>query len=207
MEEKVEEIEKIDNNDKNNKSEQIKQKKTNKLKKDIDFKWILQVFIMSFSFGALFSIISEIVLNDANIVVVILVITVLLFINIVFDIIGMAFASAKLEPILAMASRKVRGAKKSIKLLKNANKVSSFCQDIMGDICGIVSGAAGTTAVVVIAGDASTTTILIVSTIISGLIASLTIAGKATTKKLAMNNSTNIVIFVGKILSAFKKDK
>jgi CBS domain containing-hemolysin-like protein len=119
----------------------------------------------------------------------------------------MAFASAKEEPFLAMASKKVKGAKKAIKLLKNANKVSSFCQDIMGDICGIISGAAGTTAVVVIAGNADATTLLIVSTIISGLIAALTIAGKAATKKIAMKNSTPIIIFVGRILSGFTKDK
>ena len=189
------------------KTDVVKNKKVKKIKKDIDVKWILTVFIMSFALGAIFSIISELVLDNANLIIVILVITVLLFINIVFDIIGMAFASAKTEPILAMASRKVKGAKKAIKMLKNANKVSSFCQDIMGDICGIVSGAAGTTAVVVIAGNADATTILLVSTIISGLIASLTIAGKATTKKMAMNNSTNIVLFVGRILSIFKKEQ
>jgi len=184
-----------------------KNKQKNKKKNIIDVKWVLQVFLISFSVGAIFSVISEIVLSDANIIIVILVITILLFINIVFDIIGMAFASAKEEPFLAMASKKVKGAKKAIKLLKNANKVSSFCQDIMGDICGIISGAAGTTAVVVIAGNSDATTLLITSTIISGLIAALTIAGKAATKKIAMKNSTPIVIFVGRVLSGLKKEK
>lgn len=184
-----------------------KNKKNKKNHSKIDFKWVFCVFIISFSLGATFSILSELLLSDVSIFAVILVITILLFINILFDCIGLAFATAKPEPFLAMASKNIWGAKKAVKLLKNSNKVSSFCQDIMGDICGIISGSAGATAVIVVAGNSDVYTILIVSAIISGVIASLTIAGKAATKKIAMNNSTSIVMLVSKLLSKKEKSK
>ena len=44
-----------------------------------------------------------------------------------------------------MASRKVKGASVAVKLKKSADKTSSFCCDVIGDICGVISGAAGTT--------------------------------------------------------------
>lgn len=191
----------------NSENQPPKSKKIKKNHSKIDFKWVFYVFLMSFSLGATFSILSELLLEDASILAVIIVLTSLLFINIIFDCIGLAFATAKPEPFLAMASKNVWGAKKAVKLLKNSNKVSSFCQDIMGDICGIISGAAGATAVVVIAGNADVTTVLIVSAIISGVIASTTIAGKAATKKIAMNSSTSIVMLVSRILSRKEKTK
>ena len=43
----------------------------------------------------------------------------------------------------AMSSKKIKGAKKAVSFKKNADKVSSFCNDVIGDICGIISGSAG----------------------------------------------------------------
>ena len=42
-----------------------------------------------------------------------------------------------------MAAHKEKGAKEALKLLRNADRVSSVCNDVVGDICGIVSGATG----------------------------------------------------------------
>ena len=41
-----------------------------------------------------------------------------------------------------MNSRKVKGANVAVKFKKNAEKVSSFCCDVIGDICGVISGGA-----------------------------------------------------------------
>ena len=43
--------------------------------------------------------------------------------------------------------------------------------------------------------------------IISAVVASLTIGGKAIGKGIAQSNSTKIVGFVGKVLRVFKKEK
>ena len=44
-----------------------------------------------------------------------------------------------------MASKKVPGAKQAIWLVKNADAVANFCNDVVGDVAGAVTGAAGAT--------------------------------------------------------------
>ncbi len=65
--------------------------------------------------------------------------------NIFFDIIGIAVTTAKEMPFHAMAANKVEEAKYAIKLVKNASQVSNFCNDVIGDISGIISGSLGAT--------------------------------------------------------------
>ncbi|WDC83794.1 hypothetical protein PL321_14940 [Caloramator sp. mosi_1] len=67
----------------------------------------------------------------------------IIFVGIIFDIIGVAVTAAEEAPFHSLASRKVKGAKTAVKLIRNADKVSNFCNDVIGDICGVVSGAAG----------------------------------------------------------------
>ncbi len=102
-----------------------------------------------------------------------------------------------------MASRKYYGAKQSIKLIRNANKVSSFCNDVVGDICAVISGTA--IAVIILrisySMDASQTAVL--GLIASGFVAALTIGGKALGKTIAIQNSNYIVYRVGVVLQLF----
>ncbi len=44
-----------------------------------------------------------------------------------------------------MAAKKVPGAAECIMLLRHADRVASICNDVIGDICGVVSGAAAAT--------------------------------------------------------------
>ena len=74
-----------------------------------------------------------------------LILLAIILIGIIFDIIGMAVATADEKPFHSMASRKVAGASDAIKLLRNAERVSSICNDVVGDICGVVSGSASAT--------------------------------------------------------------
>ena len=68
--------------------------------------------------------------------------------GILFDIIGVAVTAADPRPFHSMAAHKEPGAKEALMLLRNAGRVSSVCNDVVGDICGIVSGT--TTAVIVV---------------------------------------------------------
>ena len=63
--------------------------------------------------------------------------------GIVFDMIGIAAASGTEREFHSMAAHKVRGAREAVWMLRNAEKVSSICNDVVGDICGIISGATG----------------------------------------------------------------
>ena len=101
-----------------------------------------------------------------------------------------------------MASQKVKGAKMAIKLKQNADKVSSFCNDVVGDICGIISGSTGSVIAIKIALLLNINTLLI-TLIIMGIISTLTIGGKAVGKGLAIKKSNIILFRFAKVLTLF----
>ena len=76
--------------------------------------------------------------------------------------------------------------------------VANICCDVVGDICGIVSGALGATLVVVI-GD-SLMNIVLLSALMSGLVSALTVGGKAIMKGIAIQNADKIMGMVGILL-------
>lgn len=99
------------------------------------------------------------------------------------------------------------GSKEAVRLIRNADIVSNFCNDVVGDICGIVSGAAGAAIVVRITSTGFTQTqIIAFSIIITGIISTLTIGGKALGKGLAINNSKTVVYNVGLFLYKLKQN-
>lgn len=124
--------------------------------------------------------------------------------GIIFDMIGVAVTASDEEPLHAMNSKKIKGANKAVNFKKNADKVSSFCNDVIGDICGIISGSAG----VVITTNISkifNVNIFYIGLLITAIIASLTIGGKAYFKKIAIANSHQIVYKAAKIIAIFER--
>ena len=155
-----------------------------------------------------FSILSEFALSGAGIAIAIVVIVVFIMIAILTDMIGVAVTAASIEPFRAMAAKKVRGAKESIKLIQNADRVSSVISDVVGDICGILSGAAGATvAASIIFSPSSSFIEILIASLVSAVIASLTIFGKAFCKKYAISHSEKIVLILGKFVSLFHFQK
>lgn len=166
------------------------------MKSKQNIKWILLITSLTFVISMIFSYLSETILKKSNIVIELLVLLTVILIGIIFDMIGVAVTTCAEYPFHAMASRKIKGAKTAIKLIKNKDKVSSFCNDVIGDICGIVSGTAGVIIATSIAKDS-----IICSLLVTATISSLTIGGKALGKKVAVNKSENITRIVSKILS------
>ena len=158
--------------------------------------WILLITSLTFVISMIFSYLSETILKKSNFAIELLVLLTVILIGIIFDMIGVAVTTCAEHPFHAMASRKIKGAKTAIKLIKNKDKVSSFCNDVIGDICGIVSGTAGVIIATSIAKDS-----IICSLLVTATISSLTIGGKALGKKVAVNKSENITRIVSKILS------
>ena len=68
---------------------------------------------------------------------------VLISIGVITDVIGTAVTSADEQPFIAMASKRIRGAKQALQLIRKAERVSSLLNDVVGDIVGVVSGSAG----------------------------------------------------------------
>ena len=136
-------------------------------------------------------------------VCLIVILLVIIFIGILFDIIGVAVTSADEKPFHSMAARKVPGAQASIRLLRNAERVSSICNDVVGDICGVVSGSASATIAAQVLRNFEFTVESVIPLIMSALVAGLTVGGKAIGKTVAINSCTDIVHSVGRVLWFF----
>jgi len=164
--------------------------------------WTYKVFFITFLLAALFSVITNLFTN-VGIIILAIVITLVILVGIAFDMVGVATLTSKEKNFHARASKKQKGAKESITLLKNASVVASFCNDVIGDICGIVSGGLGTTLAIAIATKYNLNMIW-VTTILAAFISALTVGGKALGKNVAIKNSDNIIFFVGKLKSMLK---
>ena len=175
-------------------------------KKKNNTKWLITITILAFTISFVFSLVSEITLSNVNLILGILILITFIALGIVFDMVGVAVTSGTESPLNAMSSKKIKGAKKAVSFKKNADKVSSFCNDVIGDICGIISGSAGVTITATISKTYNLD-IFWVGLIITAIIASLTIGGKAVSKSIAMINSNKIVYLTAKVISVFEKKK
>lgn len=168
------------------------------------FRWPLIVLFVSLILSFSFSLLSELALNGANLIIAIAVIVVFMFISVITDIIGVAVTASSEEPFRAMASRKIKGAKEGIILINNADKVASIIADILGDICGILSGAAGAVVTAkLISGVTEEITAIFIASIVSAVIAGIIIFGKAMGKRIALDNCDKIVLLLGKLVYIF----
>ena len=168
--------------------------------------WGLGVLVLSFVLTVLFSFLTEVSVKDSPLYICIIVLVVLLVVNIVCDVLANAIISCNPEAFHAMASKKIKGAKRAVSFCRNATKLSSIFADVIGDICGIVSGAAGT-ALIVHFAVSGTIYVLIASIGVSAVIGALTVGGKAIFKHFAIKYNKQIVFGFAKFTTVFKKEK
>ena len=168
--------------------------------------WIIKVFVLTFIMSIVFSYITNIVSMKTNIIINGIIIITVIAIGILFDMIGTSALTAKEATFHAMASKKIKGASSAVKLIRNKIKVSSICNDIIGDICGIISGGLGAVLAIGIANYFHIN-IALITIIISATISSLTVGGKAYFKRIAIKNCDQILFNFSKIISIFIKTK
>ena len=180
---------------------QLKRKKKKEL---VNYNWIIKITLLTFFISLTFSSISEFVIPNVNLIIGIILVIIFIFLGIIFDMIGVSVTSADEKPFHSMTSRRVKGADVAVLFKKNADKVSSFCNDVVGDICGIVSGSTGSIIALNIASKLEIDK-FIVTLLITALIASLTIGGKALGKSFAINKSNVILYKFSKFVSCFYK--
>lgn len=161
--------------------------------------WALKVAILSFVLSIIFSYISNTAVSNLPIIPAILILIIVIFIGIIFDIIGVAVTVADESEFHAKATKKVKGAKESIKLIKNASEVSNICADVIGDICGVLSGAISATITLKITSEFNIPANI--QFFISAFVASITISGKALGKNVARKYATQILSVLGKIIN------
>ncbi|MFO7952382.1 MAG: hypothetical protein R6U91_06215 [Bacillota bacterium] len=170
-------------------------------------RWILFISIWTFILAVLLGLVSHYFLDKIESITSSFII--LLFVaslGIIFDLIGTAAAAANIAPLNAKASRKVSGAKLGVNIVKNAERVATFCNDVAGDISGIISGTLVTTIVLKMVimipyGQAE----FFVGVLLTALIAAITVGGKALGKIVAINYSTEVILLVGFIVTKLQK--
>ena len=184
-----------------------KAEKDKKSKKDSGrARWAVQVFCISVVLSGALSFASGEVLEGAGLALAFAVLAAFIVLGIVFDIIGVAVKAADEKTFHSMAAHRTPGAKEALGLIRQASKVSSFCNDVVGDICGIISGSTAAVIVVRLQSAFSLRSALI-SLAVTALVSGLTIGGKAMGKAFAIDKSTAVLQLVGRALHLFSGKK
>lgn len=166
--------------------------------------WTIKITVISFFLSMFISVVTNLMLENVGLALAFLVLGVVVSIGIIFDIIGMSVTSVTEAPFHSMSTRGVKGSKEAIILIRNAEKVSNFCNDVIGDIVGIISGGLVTAIATLIASMWHDVRMMIVNIILAGIVAAVTIGGKAFGKGIALNNGKDIIFFTGRMIYLFK---
>lgn len=167
-------------------------------------KWIYTITLATFLITLVVSTVTDTLMSQAGLLVATLVVLIIIFTGIVFDTIGTAVAAGNPKPFHGMAAAKVPSAKYSLMLLNNASRVSNFFNDVIGDIAGVISGAGSAVIVIkIMALDMPFLSKTYLSVLLSCVVASLTVGGKALGKDVAINYSKEIVHFTGRVICFF----
>ncbi|MFC4558766.1 hypothetical protein ACFO3D_11140 [Virgibacillus kekensis] len=178
------------------------------IRKSLRFSLIIAV--ITFVLAAIFSIVSSSILGEVVWSVGLIIVFIIVLIGVIFDMLGIASTAADEAPFHAMAAEKVSGAKESVIIIRNADKFASFCNDVIGDISGIVSGTASAIVILQIANilgaDEGSAVQITLSVVLTSFVAALTVGGKAIGKYFAINASTSIIFFAGKTIAFLERN-
>lgn len=165
-------------------------------------RWSIFISVVTFILAFLFTVVSTALLEGVDWAIGMIIVVLLVCNGIFFDILGLAAAAASEVPFHGMASERVKGSKQAIYVVRNADRFSNFCNDVIGDISSVISGAAGAAVVaklVLSSGDGSEWLSAMVSVVFTAMVSALTVGGKAMGKSFAIHYSTGIVLFIGKV--------
>ena len=85
--------------------------------------WPLYALIITLFLSFVFSLLSELILGNTNLVIAYVLIIIIILISIFFDMIGTAATACDIEPCFSMWAPKLNGAKMAVKIFKNSEKV------------------------------------------------------------------------------------
>lgn len=162
----------------------------------------LIVAFFTFFIALLVGIGSEMLLKAINeVLVAVILLLLVVFLGIFFDIIGTAATATDVAHFNARAAKRMFGARQAVRIAQNADVVANYCNDVIGDIAGTLSGAMGAGIVFYLLGRFSFLNAVLTGAVMTSLIASLTVGGKAIGKNIAINYANNIIFRVAIILA------
>ena len=166
-------------------------------------RWVITIFVITLFVSGAISLLSAELLSHSGMAAAFAILFVIVLVGILFDVVGVAVTSADERPFHSMAARKVPGAQEAISLLRNAERVGSICNDVVGDICGVRSGSASAVIASKVIAHFTFSWPNLVSLLMSAVVAATTVGGKAIGKTYAIKSCTAIVHRVGRIIGAW----
>lgn len=184
-----------------------KKYKFKKQKKKISWVYIVTITLSTFIIAVFMQSATQILIENISILYAFIALVFVVLIGIVADILGVAVTTADETPFHAMAADKVKGAKETIALIKNAEKVSNIANDVIGDVCSVISGGVASfiVAELILIGISNNSYFLSIA--LTGLVSAITVGGKALGKFIAITSCNNIVFAAGRTASFFKFTK
>lgn len=168
------------------------------------FRRAIRVGLVVFFSAMLISYLSQTAVSRLSLFLAFPLLFLIILTGILFDAIGTAVTAADETPFHARGAKKVPGARQAINLIRNADKVANFSNDIVGDIAGTLSGATSTIIAFKI-GESLGSGGPLPGIIAVGFVAALTVGGKAGGKAWAIRQANTIIFEVGRALNTFEQ--
>lgn len=165
--------------------------------------WAVKIVVLTFILSLISSVLSQVAVGGSDILIATMLLIFMVITSIIFDVIGVSVTSCSLCRISA-ADDDDEVTVTARMLIDNAEKVNNLCADVIGDICGVMSGACGASIVAAIS-EATGADVFLPSILVSAVIASVTVGGKAFCKKIAVVNSESIVLFAARRIRSVVK--
>jgi hypothetical protein len=131
--------------------------------------------------------------------------------GVISDGLGVASARAKEGPLLSMASRRIIGAREALWFVRNAAKVSSVCNDVLGDVAATISGALAVAVSFSVQAAYPDISWLLATSAAVGVASALSVGGKALFKPVALKYAESMILFLGRaryyVNRAFRRTK
>ena len=166
--------------------------------------WAIKITIITFVLAILFSFLSQIATSSSQLFVPYMVLIFMIFISIITDAIAVSVKSCDVDRLFFLTKGKNFEYEIILKMVCNADKVNNICADVIGDMCGILSGACGAT---IVAKADNLSYNYINAICVSSLIVAITVGGKAYMKDIAIHSSEEYLISCIKLLKIFIRKK
>lgn len=170
-----------------------------------NMKWVITISIGTFILASIFTVFTENSINNLSTFLSFIILLIIIIVGIIFDMFGIAVTKAEEKPFHSMAAKKIDEARVAIRIIRNAGPVSNFCNDVVGDISGIVSGGIGTTLIFRIIQNHDITSGAIVTIFMTAVIAAVTVGGKALGKAIALLHFEEITYNIAKFINFIEK--
>jgi CBS domain containing-hemolysin-like protein len=164
------------------------------------FRWTITISLVTAVLAMVLSTTSTSLLSGLGWGGGLIVLLVIVGLGIWFDMLGIAATAASERPFHAMAAKKVPGSREAIGIIRRADQFSNFCNDVVGDISGVISGAAAFAVVTSLIASFPRLRHVhgLIDVLLVSFISALTVGGKAMAKTVSIHYANQIVYRAGK---------